>query len=615
MHAQQYTESSEARPNFSSTRKLTEEQFLMIWMACKQDRSQPSRQLLLELQNKCQQKINISIRQLNRWRVEWNLNRPKGRPHRLNQLLHRSSTQVILFQPNLPCVGLHLFLFWLEQQSFYVRLLDALQQAIAAHRQVNPDDSFPLLFHRPSTLLHRFLALLLAPLFGIKKLTGYDVIEHPLKSLLGVSFLSSTLNQYLGQLERIDASSYLLPLLYEENQGSLAYIDGHMFAFWTGQKMHKGIITMLGRVMAGTNAVVSHNEHGHPLYFELYAPDYRLPSLILEYCQNLVDLTGIRLFIIDREINSLKIAQEFEQRGWGLLSMLDKNESDGFESFTYKLIQDGKNPIYRAKWKDREKRKNDPRHFVLMEKDDKILVYWATSPFKKKVKEKDWPQVYFARSEVQENGFKRMIAHGALNTNYGTKKIEGPDRHQARKKEKLEEQHDKAAARWEKSKVAIEQQKDKIVESEQRGHSKRLEQRQKKLKKLEKDEQAKQEKKEKLEAKLKQEEEPRSRSDRDFRKQRVMTFRTLLLEKLLSLFFGLVQGPLDETVSMDRLLQLFKRSGAMMEEESSVVYWMDSDELSKSNQVLLQKIAGSLNQMGLTREEKAVQVRLRQGSG
>ena len=172
MHALQHIESSETRPNFSSSRKLMEDQLMMIWMACKQDRSQSSQQVLVGLQNTCQQKINISIRQLNRWRVEWNLNRPKGRPHRKNQLLHHSPTQVILFQPNLPCVGLHLFLFWLEQQPLYERLLDALQQAIAGHRQVHPDDSFPLLFHRPSTLLHRFVALLLAPLVGIKKLTG-----------------------------------------------------------------------------------------------------------------------------------------------------------------------------------------------------------------------------------------------------------------------------------------------------------------------------------------------------------------------------------------------------------------------------------------------------------
>ena len=50
-----------------------------------------------------------------------------------------------------------------------------------------------------------------------------------------------------------------------------------------------------------------------------------------------------------------------------------------------------------------------------------------------------WPRVYRQRSEIQENSFKRMISHGALNVNYGTKKEVGPDRHQQREREKVEE--------------------------------------------------------------------------------------------------------------------------------------------------------------------------------
>ena len=162
-------------------------------------------------------------------------------------------------------VGLHLFTLWLEQQPLMRQLIHALQQAIVTYRQEFPDDKFPLLFHRPQTLLRRFLALLLAPLLGIDKLTQYDVKQHSLSSLIGTSFLSSTLNQFLGQLERINASVYLMPLLSSDNTGELAYIDGHMIPFWTSQKMHKGMITMIGRVMPGSNAVVAHNENGSPL--------------------------------------------------------------------------------------------------------------------------------------------------------------------------------------------------------------------------------------------------------------------------------------------------------------------------------------------------------------
>jgi hypothetical protein len=62
-------------------------------------------------------------------------------------------------------------------------------------------------------------------------------------------------------------------------------------------------------------------------------PDYRLPSMIIEYCQKLVENHSIQVFVIDREINSVQMAREFEARGWGLLSMLDKNEYNGLSSF------------------------------------------------------------------------------------------------------------------------------------------------------------------------------------------------------------------------------------------------------------------------------------------
>ena len=613
MHTIQHIESEESRPNFSYGRKLTEEQLTTIWIICKQDRGQTSQQVITDARTKYGLVLNVSIRQLNWWRREWDLNRPKGRPRQESQQLqHSHISTVIPVQFNISHVGLHLFILWLEGLSLFGQLTDALQQAISIHIQAFPDDSFPLLYHRPQTLLKRFLALLLAPLFGIKKLTEYDIVQHSLKSLIGRSFLSSTLNQFLGQLERVNASTYLMPLLYSENKGSLAYIDGHMIPFWTSQKMHKGLITMLGRVMAGSNAVVTHNEHGYPLYFKFYAPDYRMPPFILDYCQNIVSSTGIKLFIIDREVNSLQIAQAFESLDWGLLCMLDKNEYDDFESFLYELIVDEEYPIYRAKWKSKEKQEKDPRHFVLMKKDGKVLAYWGTSRFKEKIKEQDWPKLYSNRNEVQENGFKRMIANCALNTNYGIKKIEGPDRHQERRKEKLKEKREKASVRWEKIKGEIEQQKEKVEESQKKEHGNRLKQRQTKLTKLEYEEKVKKKKIELLQDKLEQEGEDKRRSDRDFRKQNVMTFRTLFLDKLLLMFFAWVMEPLDEKASMDRLLELFRRSGAYAEKELSYEYWIYSNGMSKSNQRLLKKVIERVNKMELVKQGKPVIVRLRE---
>src|SRR2546427_405598 len=111
-------------------------------------------------------------------------------------------------------------------------------------------EDFPLLHHKEETLLLRFQAMFYAPLFGIGKLTEFDVKEHPLVTLQGRSYQSSTLSQFLGQLERIDAAPALTPALVPAQDGGIGYVDGHMIAFWTRIAMHKGKITMLGRIMA-----------------------------------------------------------------------------------------------------------------------------------------------------------------------------------------------------------------------------------------------------------------------------------------------------------------------------------------------------------------------------
>jgi hypothetical protein len=79
----------------------------------------------------------------------------------------------------------------------------------------------------------------------------------------------------------------------------------------------------------------------------------------------------------------------------------------------------------------------DPRHFVIVEPPQgKPVVSWGTPKVQAALEETAWPHVSRERSEIQENSFKRMIAHGALNTNEGRNKIVGPDRHQPRAREK-----------------------------------------------------------------------------------------------------------------------------------------------------------------------------------
>lgn len=97
--------------------------------------------------------------------------------------------------------------------------------------------------------------------------------------------------------------------------------------------MHKGKITMLGRIMAGSHAVIAHDDMGHAVYVEYHPPDIHLSQIIVAYCQKVAFATGSALFVIDRAVHALAMACAFAQQGLGLLCRLDDNEHEGLASF------------------------------------------------------------------------------------------------------------------------------------------------------------------------------------------------------------------------------------------------------------------------------------------
>ena len=152
-----------------------------------------------------------------------------------------------------------------------------------------------------------------------------------------------------------------------------------MIAYWSRRSMHKGKITMLGRIMAGSHAVIAHNAAGQALFVAYYPPDLHLSQVIVEYCHKVVAVTGSALFVVDRAVNAVAMARAFDHQGWGLLCMLDDNEHEGLDSFEALLVdtlEDG-TQVYSGQWK--APRPDDPRHFVIVEPAaGKTLVYWGT---------------------------------------------------------------------------------------------------------------------------------------------------------------------------------------------------------------------------------------------
>jgi hypothetical protein len=524
-----------------------------------------------------------------------------------------SGAEVVRITPRLSFVGVHLFAHWLDDQGLLATVVEQLTPAIHTYRTQHPDNDFPLLHHREQTLRRRFQALLFAPLLGIKTLTAFDTHEHPLPTLLGQGYHSSTLSQFLGPLERIDAAAALMPALVPQQVGQMVYVDGHMIAYWSRVPMHKGKITMLGRIMAGSQAVIAHDEAGQALFVAYYPPDVHVSQVIVAYCEKVAEATGAALFVIDRAVNAVAMARAFDNKDLGLLCMLDDNEHQGLASFEATLEETRKDgtKVYSGPWKI--PKADDPRHFVIVAPvEGKTLVYWGTPRVKATVEPTTWPQVYRARSERQENSFKRMINHGALNTNYGRKKIVTADRHQQRAREQLEQSLATAQKRVTKKADAVKVKQDQIAVSESKGHGKRLAQRQAALAVLTTELKDAQYKHGQLAAQAAALGPPGERADRDFRKQTIMTVRTLLLENALMSFMAVLVGCLKTQVSLDCLLQLlFERSGARIETSSQVVYWGNTAGLSVPYRHLLTKVVEGLCTMDLKDQGKPIYVRLK----
>ena len=165
---------------------------------------------------------------------------------------------------------------------------------------------------------------------------------------------------------------------------------------------------------------------------------------------------------------------------------------------------------------------------------------------------------------------------------------------------------------WRSRLKKVKTQQAKVVESASKGHGKRLEQRQHTLAVLDKAHKDAQHKQGQLAVQAAAVGPPGERADRDFRKQMIMTVRTLLLENALMSFMAVLLGFLKTQVSLDCLLKLlFERSGARIETATQVVYWVNTAGRSVPYHRLLAEVVDGLCAMDLRDQGKPIHVRLK----
>lgn len=530
--------------------------------------------------------IRVSISQVNRLRKKWGFSRKPGRPSSAESPCGQLVTRG----------GLKLFYLWLENGDKYQHSLESLYEAIEFHYNENPEDDFRILYSRKETIARKWKVLTLLSLAGIKRLSQVDYCPHDLWQTLGYSYRYATLKQFVQDLEKIDAGCFLREALSKGASGQFCYIDPHLFPYWTRRKMNKGLITSKGKIMAGSKMILAHDQQAQAIDLEFHPPDIHLNNVIEAMCANIFELTGIKNFVIDREVNAVEIARMFKRNGWELICMLASNEYKGPESFKKrfcKRLDDG-TTLYKATWQPHKK--DDPREFVLVKKPDELLVYWGTPKIVRRLTAEKLVSVYHQRTEIQENSIKDMIAHCALNINYGRKVVPTIKRSHQRKiaelSDKIQQEGEKIVTVNDK----IKQQFDKISRSLARNRLDLVGKQNEKLKQFLAGRRTHEKQIEEFRREKEELGPAPPRSDRDFRKQEVMGYRSLWLENQIKLFVKALALP--EPIDEQTLIELFfDRSAALLDDGRETRVLFDTKGLSLKYRRVLNDIIASCNRI------------------
>ena len=101
MHIIQNNPVDDSSPHFGAGRKVTETHKALLWQVLHDDPTCPSRMVLHTIAE-TQGQIAVTLRQINRLRKAWGLNRGKGRPRRANAQKKSASPGQGVIAP-LPC--------------------------------------------------------------------------------------------------------------------------------------------------------------------------------------------------------------------------------------------------------------------------------------------------------------------------------------------------------------------------------------------------------------------------------------------------------------------------------------------------------------------------------
>jgi transposase len=204
---------------------------------------------------------------------------------------------------------------------------------------------------REPILERKCLGILALPLITLNGTTrsANTPLGNALKHFCGYNYQHDTLDKFLRELKYLGISDVLLRdqvsfwqahwRKFEENPSGLPflcyYVDGNTKPLWSGKRVKKNKVTMLGRVMGCLEQVFVHDGFGHPVYLETYAGKGPVGEHVLDMFEKIEDalegpgppLRVTRVIVMDAASNGVATLRAFaKQDRYHYITALDDNQ-------------------------------------------------------------------------------------------------------------------------------------------------------------------------------------------------------------------------------------------------------------------------------------------------
>lgn len=287
--------------------------------------------------------------------------------------------------------------------------------------------------------------LLYLPLLGLERPRDlYYYQGEGLEALHGFTYKYLTLEHFLGQLTRVQASAPLaealatayVPAWYPDDAPLTLFADWHVKPHWTKAYSHSGQVAMWGRVMPGTKQLILNGPQGRLLGGWNYPIDTHLTHLLVDLEAALEQTLNrpIVCTIVDSEGGGLPLGERYAEARRHYISILPQEHAHCLVEFVLEgcwepVKEDLDREAVFAHWADPKRGAADPRWFVLMRPIGHIeptRIY--TGRFADDLKAGEVPWLHRRRWANNELRIRDLVQGANLNANYGYTYIQVPNR-------------------------------------------------------------------------------------------------------------------------------------------------------------------------------------------